>query len=243
MRIVFLIFAFQAFALALSAQANSACKDITIVGPNGMTAPGGTMVLKVNLVTPLPADNKYEWSLSAGTIISGQGTDSIEVLAPSDGSVRSVGATLKVAGFRAPCDAIVSEEYAVAPPSACGLSGDEWGKLNRNDERARLFSAGVLFSQNPKSVLVFVIYLAPNESSVEANRRAAFIRNFYLKDKIVKSSHMFVPSNRLHIVFARSNDTDTALYMFLSVDLTAFLKSFNATLHPEDLRRADEPPL
>jgi hypothetical protein len=238
MRTAFLLFAIQTFALALSAQANSACKEVTIVGPAGITAPGGTIILKVKADTPLPANAKYEWSVSVGTIVSGQGTESIEVLVPSDGSVQSVNATLRVEGLHAPCNTFASEEYGVAPPLSCGLVPDEWGKLNKNDERARLFNAGVWFSQNPKSVLVFVIYLAPNESSAQANRRAEFIRNFFLNDKIIKSSRMSVPFERLHVVFARSDDTRTAVYIFLSDNWAPLLKSFNTAQRPEELKRA-----
>jgi len=242
MRIAFLLFAFQAFALALSAHANSACKEVTIVGPAGITVPGDSMVLKVKSDIPLPHDIRFEWTVSAGTIVSGQGTGSIEVVAPPDGSAQSVSARVKITGLQAPCDEIVSAEYGIAPPIGCMLP-DIYETLNRNDERARLLNAAFMLSRNPDSVLVFVLYMAPAETSAQANRRAAFIKNFFLNDKLMKKERLSVPSNRLYLAFARSDGSRTAVSVLRLQDATTIMNSFRSTTRPTHVKPAEKPQL
>jgi len=235
MRIAALIFAVCIVAASVLAQGSPACKGITIVGPAGITMPGGSMILKLESGTPLPTDTKFEWTVSAGTIVSGQDTGSIEVIAAPDGSSEYVSAKVKITGLQPPCDEIVSEAYGISSPIVDPFL-DIWGRLNRNDERVRLQNAAFLLSRNPGSILVLVVYLAPNESAAEANRRALYIRNFFAHDRVVMSKDLYVPPSRLRVAFARAEDTHTSVYLFPPADFPSFLKSFDASLRPEDLK-------
>ncbi len=72
------------------------CPTLSISGPSGVTKPGDTMTFTLNGVG---SDSTVNWSVSAGTIESGQGTSSITVRAPADGSVSNITATAEVGGI------------------------------------------------------------------------------------------------------------------------------------------------
>lgn len=72
------------------------CPTVTVDGPSGTTAPGGTMTFTANLSGGSGGTPTYNWSVSAGSIESGQGSPVITVRVPSDGSVTNITATVEV---------------------------------------------------------------------------------------------------------------------------------------------------
>jgi len=205
------------------------CPTISVSGPAGITAPGGTMTFEARSKGDLPLQAEFSWTLSAGTIEAGQGTSAILVRAPPDGGAESITAAVKVSVLATQCVETVAQEAKIGPPFTCGLAPDNYPKLRRDEEKARLFNAAVMLRNAPDAILVFVVYLSPKETLVDAKTRASFIRNFFLKQNLIASS-------RLHLGFARDDMTHTAVYLFPPDNLTSFLKTFNATLRPEEIR-------
>ena len=237
MNIAFLIGLVLIASSITSAQVNPACPTITVTGPAGTTAPGETMKFKATPDRALPPDSKFDWTVSAGTIESGQGTDSITVRVPPDGGVDNVHASVKVVGPFAECAETFSVDAAAQlRPFVCGLPPDDYPKLNRNDERVRLYNAAHLWANDPKYVLVFVIYLAPNETAVDAKRRASFIRDFYRNDRFFVSEPLRVTEDKLALLFATSDRSHTGVYLFPAEDIGSFAESFKASNNLEDIR-------
>ena len=106
----------------------------------------------------------YNWTVSAGTIESGQGTPSIVVRAPSDGSVTNITATVDVGGQRADCKCPTtqSETGAVAPPVR-PTEVDTFGKLSNDDVKARVQSFYTQLANDPTAQGYIIIYGTPKE--------------------------------------------------------------------------------
>ncbi len=136
------------------------CPTITITGPGGTTNPGETM----NFTLSGLGSYTVNWSVSAGTIESGQGTASITVRAPADGSVSNITATAEVGGLdpNCNCTATYSETGPVAPPEEAKLI-DEFGALKDDDVKARVDNFYIQLNNNPSSQGYIIIYGTPAE--------------------------------------------------------------------------------
>jgi hypothetical protein len=127
-----------------------ACPTVSITGPAGITAPGQSMTFTANITG---GDGlTINWSVSRGTITSGQGTPSIEVATTSADAGQTVVATVTLGGLnRGPdCSACVTEASESAPvDSIVPILVDEFGKLSNDEIRARLDSFFNELSNNP----------------------------------------------------------------------------------------------
>lgn len=91
---------FVAFAAGISdlvsGQTNvgDVCPVITVDGPSGVVSPGENMTFTANVSGGASGATTYTWSVSAGTIVSGQGTPSIQV--KSDRSLSGIYLTATV---------------------------------------------------------------------------------------------------------------------------------------------------
>jgi hypothetical protein len=235
MKIVLSISFVLVACLAVSGQINPVCPKIEVKGPAEAVSPNDIMIFKASADRSLMLDSEFEWTVSAGTIEAGQGTSTIKVRVPT-GGLDKVEASVKVVGPSTRCDEIFTAEAAVRPVLACGLAPDNYPKLNRNDERVRLASAAHMLSMNPNEVLVFVLYLSPNETATDAKKRETFIRNFFERDKLVASGPLYVPVDRLLLAFAGDEETHTAVYLIPPTDVASFVKTFKASTNIEDLR-------
>lgn len=126
------------------------CPALTVSGPAGVTERGGMMTFTANVSGGTAQNITYNWAVSAGTIESGQGTPSITVRAPSDGTT-NVEATVTISlDVDCDCAKSASANGPVAPPIGPVLV-DEFGKLSNDDIRSRLDQFFTELSNNPDS--------------------------------------------------------------------------------------------
>src|SRR6185436_15015832 len=97
-----------------------------------------------------PAISGYNWTVSAGTITSGQGTPSITVSTDNLGG-QSVTATLEVGGVDPSCGRTTSCTTAIKNPILPARKFDEYGNIRFNDEKARLDNFAVQLQNEPTS--------------------------------------------------------------------------------------------
>jgi len=121
----------------------------------------------------------YNWSVSAGTISSGQGTSSITVNTDGAGG-QTVTATVDVGGMDPSCSGTKSCSTAVkTPPTppACNKF-DEYGNIKFNDEKARLDNFAVELQNKVNSTGYIIGYGAcEGEGSARANRAKDYLVN------------------------------------------------------------------
>ena len=94
------------------------------------------------------ANVTYNWSVSAGTISSGQGTSSITVDTAGLGG-QTVTATVELSGLDSACSRTASCSTSVRTPPADCRKFDEYADLRFNDEKARLDNLAIQLQQEP----------------------------------------------------------------------------------------------
>ena len=100
----------------------------------------------------------YNWSVSAGTISSGQGTSTITVDTASLGG-QSVTATVSIGGADPSCTGTTAScTTTVKPPQAPARKFDEYGNIRFNDEKARLDNYAIQLQNEPGSTGTIIVY-------------------------------------------------------------------------------------
>jgi hypothetical protein len=175
------------FTISLAAQ----CPTVKVIGPKVITAPGDDMVFRAEVGVMGPK-LEYSWSIDKGTIIDGQGTPAITVLADPSLVGKSVTATVQVSGLPSSCNGFSSATAGIAN-IICALSlVDSWTKLKPNDTRARLDSFFIGLIQNPEHVGFIQLLVTPEEKFDSSNSRVQFILNHARFRKVDKQRLWFV---------------------------------------------------
>ncbi len=100
----------------------------------------------------------YNWSVSAGTISSGQGTSTITV---DTGGLagQSVTATVSIGGADPSCTGTTAScTTGVKPPKPIAQKFDEYGNIRFNDEKARLDNYAIQLQNQPGSAGTIIVY-------------------------------------------------------------------------------------
>jgi len=113
----------------------------------------------------VPANVKpvYNWTVSAGTIIEGQGTDTIKVDTKGLAG-QAVRASLSMDGYNLECAADCG--VTIPLPKMVSRKFDEFPDISRNDEKARLDNFGIELQNDPTSIGYVIVY--PGRASKRA---------------------------------------------------------------------------
>jgi hypothetical protein len=119
----------------------------------------------------------YNWSVSAGTITSGQGTSTITVDTTGLGG-QSVTATVTAGGFDPSCSTASSCTTNVRPKPEEASKFDEYGNIKFNDEKARLDNYAIALQNKPGSTGTIVVYgSCEGEGQARADRAKDYLVN------------------------------------------------------------------
>ena len=97
----------------------------------------------------------YNWSVSAGRIIEGQGTSTIKVDTTGLGG-QSVRATLSMGGYTLECAADCA--VTIPLPRLYSRKFDEFPDIQRNDEKARLDNFAIELQNDPTATAYVIVY-------------------------------------------------------------------------------------
>jgi hypothetical protein len=125
-------------------------------------------------VTPI-----FNWTVSAGRIIGGQGTNSIKVDTTGLAG-QTLSATLSMAGYNLDCSASCSISFPV-PLKASKF--DEFGELARNDEKARLDNYAIELQNDPTSTAYVIIYPGPGERTAQVQSQKSRIVDYLVNSR------------------------------------------------------------
>ena len=117
-------------------------------------------------VTPV-----YNWTVSAGTIIEGQGTDTIKVDTKGLGG-QTVRAYLSMGGYNLECAADCA--VSIPLPKMVSRKFDEFPDISRNDEKARLDNFAIELQNDPTATGYVIVY--PGRASKRAEVQDHFGR-------------------------------------------------------------------
>src|SRR6185295_14720076 len=119
----------------------------------------------------------YTWSVSAGTISSGQGTSSITVNTDGLGG-QTVTATVEVGGLDPSCSRTASCSTSVKPANPLPVKFDEYGNIKFNDEKARLDNYAIQLQNQPGSQGYIIAYgSCEGEAQARADRAKDYLVN------------------------------------------------------------------
>jgi hypothetical protein len=144
---------------------NVSCPDSAQPGPVTFTANVGGG----------PGTQTYNWSVSAGTITSGQGTSSITVDAKGG---QNITATVELGGLDPNCGRTASCTTNIVTPPTPAHKFDEYGNIRFNDEKARLDNYAVQLQNEPGATGYIISYgSCGNEGQERAERAKNYLVN------------------------------------------------------------------
>lgn len=153
------------------------CPPLSVSGPAGVTQPGQTMTFTASSA----GDVTYNWTVSAGTIESGQGTPSITVRTSAADAGTNITATVTISGPAITpdcnCTTTASETGGVAREEVPILS-DEVGVATDDDIKARVDNFYIQLNNNPNARGFIINYGTPAEIR---RRRAQIVRAINFK--------------------------------------------------------------
>jgi len=119
----------------------------------------------------------YNWSVSAGTISSGQGTSTITVDTAGLGG-QPVTATVSLGGADPSCSTTNSCTTNVKPEAPKPRRFDEYGNIRFNDEKARLDNYAIQLQNEPGSTATIITYgTCAGEGQARGERAKQYLVN------------------------------------------------------------------
>ncbi len=155
------------------------CPDVVRTGaPITFTASasGGTPG-----VTPI-----YKWTVSAGTITSGQGSPTITVDTAGLGG-QPITASLEVEGYNLVCRASCQSSV---PAPVGSTKADEFGEVNRDDEKARLDLFAIQMQNEPGAQGYIIAYGGRKAKPGESQRRATRARDYLVSARGIEATRL-----------------------------------------------------
>ncbi len=135
----------------------------------------------------------FNWSVSAGTITSGQGTSSIQV--DTTGVMGPITATVNVGGYNETCQASATCTTNVRPRTtvtATSTKVDEYGNIRFNDEKARLDNYAIQLQNDPTARGVIIAYGGRRGRRGEALARGNRARDYLVNTRGIDASRIEV---------------------------------------------------
>ena len=143
------------------------CPNVSIYCPDTVSV-GAPVTFTANLsggtrgISPI-----YNWSVSAGMIISGQGTPSIQVDTAGLGG-QPLTASLSVDGYKLNCSASCTVQI---PRKISSTMVDYYPPIRLNDEKARLDNFAIQLQNEPNAKGYVVVYGGTKANSAEKQKR------------------------------------------------------------------------
>ena len=131
----------------------------------------------------------YNWSVSAGTISSGQGTSTITVDTTGIAG-QSVTATVSIGGADPSCTGTTAScTTSVKVPPREPQKFDEYGNIRFNDEKARLDNYAIQLQNDPTSTSTIIVY---GSCAGEAQQRGDRAKDYLVNTRGIEAGRITV---------------------------------------------------
>jgi len=162
------------------------CPSISISAP--ATVPVGAPVTFTALVSGGTAGISpvYTWTVSQGTITSGQGTTSITVDTTGLGG-QPINASLAVGGFNLDCG---SSYVTQVQRKITSTLTDYYPPLKRDDEKARLDNFAIQLQNDPSAKGYIIVYGAGRTTSAEKQKRIKFAVDYLVATRGIDATRL-----------------------------------------------------
>jgi hypothetical protein len=166
-------------ASAASAQTPVTCGIVDIDGPEEV-GPSAPLVLKVKTTMLHTTKPEFKWTLSAGKITTGQGTDEITVDTAWLGG-QLLTATVELSGAPLNCKAAASKLTRIKPPPPTRCPLDKYGDIKFEWEKARLDNFVIQVLNFPLSTGYILMSAGQVTFEKEAEKRLNRAKNYLVK--------------------------------------------------------------
>ena len=130
----------------------------------------------------------YNWTVTNGHIISGQGTSSITVDTAGLAG-QTITANVDAGGYGIPCPASCSVSL---PIEEISKKFDEYYDITRNDEKARLDNYAIELQSEPGRQGYVIVYRTRKANSIDAQQRAERISDYLINSRGIDPSRFTV---------------------------------------------------
>ena len=135
----------------------------------------------------------YNWTVSQGTIVSGQGTPVIEVSTTPDMAGGNVTATVTIGGNLCPtCSDLSRSEVAGIAATQTPIRVDEFGALQRDDIKARIDNFYIQLGNDPSSQGYIINYGSAKDIAA--------------REKAIRDAIRFLRREPSRVTFVRGGD-------------------------------------
>lgn len=121
----------------------------------------------------------YNWTVSAGRIVAGQGTDTIQV-DTSGLAGQSVTAKLSMGGSQLDCSTTCTVQFPV--PVEC-RKFDEFPTISYNDEKARLDNYAIELQNDPTATAFVIVYPGQRGRSGDVQRQTTRLVDYLVNSR------------------------------------------------------------
>lgn len=128
----------------------------------------------------------YNWTVSAGHITDGQGTDTIHVDTAGLAG-QTVTATLSMGGYNLDCSATCTVQFPV--PIEC-RKFDEFPNIRYNDEKARLDTYASALQNDPAATAYVIVYPGPRTRPSEVQKQKDRLVNYLVNSRTISGERI-----------------------------------------------------
>ncbi len=162
-----------------------------VAGSTYVPRPSGPVSFKASVsVNDKKVIPTFEWSVSQGRIVEGQGTDTIAVELP-EGASGAVVARVQLEGYSLECPVASSAAHAKTTVGVPRLKFDEFGDIRMGDTKARLDHLAVELQNNPTLQAHLVVYGGRNGPRGQAARRALQLKTYLVTTRGLDAARIF----------------------------------------------------
>lgn len=170
------------------------CPTITIDCPSNLPRPGELQTFTAT-VTGATTKLDYVWTVSAGTIRSGQGTPTIQV---EQAGYEGLTGTLTVIGLPASCTNSVSCATAVCGLPPLALVFDKYGKLRWAEEQRRLKAFAAELQAQPGARGYVIASPGLNDTEQAARKRATRAQSYLVNTRGIESGRIVMGTDEVY---------------------------------------------
>jgi hypothetical protein len=164
------------------------CPNVTINCPDVQQA-GTPVTFTASVSGGTPgATPVYNWVISAGKIISGQGTPTVTVDTAGLAG-QPISATVEVAGYNLECRASCQASVPALPDSK---KFDEIGEIQRDDEKARFDVFAIELQNSPGAQGYIIAYGGRNKRYGTGRQRAERARDYIVNTRGIDASRIVI---------------------------------------------------
>lgn len=193
-----LVFILILFLTPCLAQENKSCPEIKVIAPQKVAVTGE--IMRFSVFSSKETENlklEYEWHVSVGTIIKGQKTPAIEIETFGNSNVNVI-ATVEIKGLAKHCVNTLSGTGSIAePPNPFIHNCDDYGKMSKEDEFARLDPTAINLLNDSDSIAVIHI------ESKEIKKRVTRIFNYLTKRRGIAANRLIFTLKNSETEYAR----------------------------------------